>query len=115
MVQRERVQQRTAEQIEDAPQSPCRGRRGGDVSRVNECNSGLPAKTGVCSVQLEQAFVDLAEAAKIALRKRFEGMCEQHGVNEVAKVLKKCPSKNKGITEVPKAGSQDRRVQRDGE
>ena len=60
---------------------------------------------------VEQAFVDRAEADQIALRKRFEGMCGPHGVNEVAKI-QKIFLQEQGITEVPKTASQDWRLQR---
>ena len=68
VVQRERVQQRTAETFGEVPETARQDRR---LQRA-----------------VEQASVDRAEADKFALRKRFEGMCEQHGVNEVAKTLK---------------------------
>ena len=49
---------------------------------------------------VEQAFVEWTEADKIALRKRFEVCCEQHGVKEVAKVLKNLSFRSKGsVTE----------------
>ena len=96
-VSRERVQQRTAEQIEDAPQYP---------------EETLEAVTSVLRERVQQRTAEKnGEAAKIALRKRFEGLCEQHDVNEVAKVLK-IVLQVEGITEVPKTASQDRRLQR---
>ena len=120
-VLRERVQQRTDEQIEDGPQSPeeafgavrvvprerVQQRTAGRIGKV----PGTASQDGRLQRSVEQAFVDRAETKKIAPRKRFEVMCEQHGVNEVVKILK-IVLQEQGITEVPKTASQDRCLQR---
>ena len=64
----DREQQRTAEKFGEVPGTASQDRR--------------LQRTG------EQAFVDRAEADEIALRKWFEGMCEQFGVHEMAKLIK---------------------------
>ena len=91
------MQQRTADEIEVAPQSPeetveavTSVPRGRVQQRTAAKIDGVPETASQdrrLQRTVEEAFVEWTEADKIALRKRFEGLCEQHGVNEVAKVF----------------------------
>ena len=97
LVPHERVQKRTAELIEDAPQSPAgvveavtsipreqaQQRTAGEIGEVPKTAS----QDQRLQRTVEQACVDRAEIDEIALRKWLEGMCEQFGVHEVAKII----------------------------